>query len=281
MEALVAVVAAVNTAANFLGGIFLKPVELIPGWLSITLVSAFLGVLLLLVFKYTSNQKAIARIRDDIKADMLAIKLFKGSIAVAFHAQARVFASAFKLLFYSILPMLFMIVPVSLVLAQMGMWYQNRPVNAASDEEVILRLTLKKSADEWPDIQLKVQPAWKQKTGPVRVPRKKEIYWKIQPLQEGYHQLQFRVGDRTVEKELAVGQGFMRVSPVRSSRSVGDLLLYPLETPIPLDNIVESVFIDYPDRDSRIYGTDWWVLYFFVVSMLFALLFKPFIKVRM
>jgi len=48
-------------------------------------------------------------------------KLFKGSIHVAFKSQVNIFLASFKLLFQSIVPMLVMILPVSFILAQMGM----------------------------------------------------------------------------------------------------------------------------------------------------------------
>ena len=94
----------INSLTNSFGGFCLSPIAATSGWLSITLISAVLGVMLLLIFKYTSNQKAIAGIRDDIKANLLAIKLFRENIAVTFRSQARVFICSFKLLFHSALP---------------------------------------------------------------------------------------------------------------------------------------------------------------------------------
>jgi len=88
------------------------------------------GFFALIIFKYTSNQKAIGRVRDDIKANLLAVKLFRDNFSVAFRSQARVMAAAVKLLVYSLVPMLVIILPVCLVLAQMGAWYQAPPCAA-------------------------------------------------------------------------------------------------------------------------------------------------------
>ncbi len=66
-----------NSAANGLGRWLLAPTSVLPGWLSATTAAAVTGVLLLAVFKYTSNQRAIKRVRDDINAHLLALKLFK------------------------------------------------------------------------------------------------------------------------------------------------------------------------------------------------------------
>jgi hypothetical protein len=88
------------------------------------------------------------------------------------------------------------------------------------------------------------------------------------------------VGDKRYQKQLAIGEGFMRVSPKRPGAHIGDMFLYPLEKPFASDSPVHSISVDYPARDSRIHGTDWWIVYFFVASMVFAFLCKPFLKVR-
>ena len=71
-----------GAAADVLGRVVLAPLGTLPGWLSATIVAAVTGVLLLVAFKYTSNQRAIKRVRDDIDANLLALKLFKDSTAV-------------------------------------------------------------------------------------------------------------------------------------------------------------------------------------------------------
>ena len=279
MGFLVQLITWVNVVTNAIGGFFLAPVASVPGWFSITVISAVLGVFLLIIFKYTSNQKAIGHVRDDIKANLLAVKLFKDSFSVTFRSQARVFCASFKLLFYSIVPMLVMIVPVILIMAQMSLWYQARPL-LPGDEPVIVRLKLNDNLDTLPQVILESLPAARTMIGPVRVFTKKEIFWKIKPVEDGNYNLIFHIGDRRYEKQLAVGEGFMRLSPKRPGADFVDILLYPLEKPFTSDFLVHSISINYPERDSRINGTDWWIVYFFVVSMIFAFMFKPFLKVR-
>ena len=279
MGFLVQLITWVNVVTNTIGGLFLAPVASVPGWLSITVISAILGVFLLVIFKYTSNQKAIGQVRDDIKANLLAVKLFKDSFSVTFRSQARVFCASFKLLFYSIVPMLVMIVPVILIMAQMSLWYQARPL-LPGDKPVIVKLKFNDNLDTLPQVVLESLPAARTIIGPVRVFTKKEIFWKIKPVEDGSYNLIFHIGDRRYEKQLAVGEGFMCLSPKRPGADFADILLYPLEKPFTSDSPVHSISINYPERNSRIYGTDWWIVYFFVVSMIFAFMFKPLLKVR-
>jgi hypothetical protein len=161
----------------------------------------------------------------------------------------------------------------------MGMWYQARPLRP-SDEPVMVKLKLNNNLDTFPQVTLESLPAARAMIGPVRAFSKKEIYWKIKPIEEGNYNLIFHVGDRRYEKQLAIGEGFMRVSPKRPGPDFSDILLYPLEKPFASDSVVYSISIDYPVRDSRISGTDWWIVYFFIASMIFAFLFKPLLKVR-
>lgn len=278
-DLLIRMLAGINAVANAAGDLLQGPVAACPGWLSLTVMSAAVGVMALIVFKYTSNQQAIGRVRDDIKANLLAVKLYKDSFSVAMKSQARVLAGACRLLLYSLVPMLVLIGPVCLVLAQMGSWYQARPLRP-EDGQVTVQLKVKGAPGVLPPVTLDPLPAARLLAGPVRVSGRGEIYFKLRPLENGTHTLIFHVGDGRYEKQITVGEGFMRVSPKRPGAHLGDVLMYPLEKPFAAGDPVKSISIAYPARDSRIYGTDWWVIYFFLASTAFAVLCKPFLKVR-
>jgi uncharacterized membrane protein (DUF106 family) len=269
----------VNVVTNALGEFLLSLLSSLPGWLSNTIISAVTGVLLLIIFKYTSNQRAIGRARDDIKAHMLALKLFKDSLVVTLKAQGRVFRGAFLLLFHAIRPMLVMIVPVSLLLGQMSLWYQSRPLRGGEEALVVMGLNGDMES-AWPEVSIKSTGGAEVTTGPVRVLSKRQIYWKIKAVEDGYSEIDFGVDGQEIKKELAIGKGFMRVSSKRPGWEWSEILMYPREEAFGPDSAVKSISIDYPERLSRTSGTDWWIVYFFVVSMVFAFIFKPFLKVR-
>ncbi len=279
MDVLARIVTWLNAAANAAGKLLLAPIAVLPGWLSATLSAAVAGVLLLVVFKFTSNQRAIKRVRDDINAQLLALKLFKDSAAVALQAQGRLLLGAFWLLVFAVVPILVMIVPVTLVLGQLGLWYQARPLHVG--EEALVALKLNGGEDSpLPDVSLRPTDALETTVGPVRVPSKREVYWNVTAQQGGTHRVVFDVGGQAVEKELAVGDGFMRVSAVRPGGSLLDALLNPWEAPFGPDSPVRSVEIAYPPRASWTSGTDSWVIYWFVVSMVAALCFRRALNVN-
>lgn len=269
----------INLITNAVLGSALSKITVLPGWLSNTIISAVTGVLILLIFKYTSNQQAIGRVRDNIKANMLALRLFKDELAVTLQSQGRLFRGAFQLLFHSLRPMLVMILPVSLLLAQMGLWYQFRPLLPGEEALVTMKLS-SAAANPLPKARILPHPGIIATIGPVRVPSKNEIYWQIKPLSNGSHQLLFQLENQTFEKQIVVGEGFMRISAVRPGPNWTDIILHPAERPFTSESPVHSISVDYPPRSSWTSGTDWWLVYFFIASMFFALLFKPFLRVR-
>ncbi len=274
------IIAWVNVPINALSRLLLPWIGEVPGWVSNTAISAVTGVVLLVIFKYTSNQRAIGRVRDDIKANMLALKLYKDSISITLRVQGRIFAGAGMLLFHGIRPMLVIIVPVSLLLGQMGLWYQSRPL--AIGEETLISMQLNGTGNSpLPEVSLESTPGAEVVIGSVRDFSTRQIYWKIRASDNGCHHLVFvfKLGRQQFEKQLAVGTGFMRVSTRRPGWHWTDILLHPAEKPFARNSVVQSISIDYPPSKS-FWTVPLWVIYFLAASTVFALAFKPFLKVR-
>jgi len=283
MNVLTQVVIWLNRGANAAGRFLLAPIAHMPGWLSITCLSAILGAVCLVAFKYTSSQQAIRRTRDDIAAHLLAVKLFPDSLLVTLRCQARVLWGAFWLLVLAVVPMLVLIVPVSLVLWQMSLWYDARPLRVG--EEAVVTVTLSRDADlTGPDVQLEPASAVEVVAGPVRIASKHEVCWNIRAREADCRHLVFQVGTQAgapqrATKELVIGDGFMRTSVERPRWYWTDILWQPAEEPFRPDSPIEAIRIDYPPRDSWISGTKGWLIYCFAVSMGFGFCFRPWLKV--
>ena len=283
MNVLAQLVAWLNVAANALGKFLLAPIALLPGWLSITIVSAILGLACLVAFKYTSNQQAIRRVRDDIQAHLLVLKLFPDSLWVTLRAEGRLLRGAVSLLVLAVVPMLVMIVPVSLLLAQLNLWYQVRPLRIGEEAVVTVQLrhpeTGTRAASALPDMRIEPTPAAETVLGPVQVLSKREICWNLKARENGYHRLEFHCDRKIVEKELAIGDGFMRTSAQRPEWCWSDILWQPAEQPFAPDSPVRAIWIDYPGRQSWTSGSDWWLVYCFAASMFFSFCFRPWFRV--
>ncbi len=268
-----------NTWANAIASILLAPIAVLPGWLSITMVAFVTGILMLLAFKYTSNQDAIKRVRNTIKANLWALSLFKDSLAVSFRCQGRILVAACHLILLAIVPMLVMLVPMCLLLGQLSVWYQARPLQVGEETVVTLQIA-EGSWDQFRQVQLAPTSAIGTITGPVRVPSKCMISWKLQPAESGHHRLMFRQDGQTFEKELAVGDGFMQLSARRPAWRCSDVLVFPRERPLAADSPVQSIELVYPARDSWTAGSKSWLIYWFAASMLAALVARPLLRVN-
>ncbi len=269
-----------NQIAGAIAQVLLAPITWLPGWLSATAIAAVTGIVMLLVFKHTSNQVAIKRTRNQIKANLLALSLFKDDLRVGLRVQCALLLEAGRLLALSLVPMLVMLVPMCLILGQLALWYQARPLTVGEEAVVTVRL-----ADDdkqiLPEIRLAPGVPVEITVGPVRVPGKNMVCWKIQTREPGLHQLVFQAGDKRFTKELAVGQGYMPVSLERPSGSMSAILLHPREAPFAADSAVQSIDVAYPDRSSWTTGTDWWMVYWFVASLTAAFAARPFLNVNL
>ena len=248
----------------------------LPIWLGLSLISAVAGVVILVAFGYLSNQAAIVRAKDDIKAHLLALKLFKDELRVTFASQFRLLWAIGRLQRHMLLPILILLLPMVLVLAQMGVRYQWRPLHVG--EQTVIRMKLKGPFGEGADIKVTANPGLVVEAGPV--PGGGEVVWRVRAVEPGTHSLQFQVGESTVEKELVVGDRFQRVSPLRPGRSWTSQILYPVELPLRGELPLESIEVVYPNRESWLYGANYWVLHFFVVSMIVAIVLRPVFNVK-
>ena len=246
---------------------------------ALVVISGVFGVAALLVIRYCSNQTAVGRIKDRINANLLAIKLYKDELRVMFRALPRILWATAKLQAHMIPPLLVMIVPMILVCTQMAGRHEWRPLRVG--ERAVLTISLKPDAPYSAlDITARL-PSGVTMDHRVRATEPRKVSWYVQASQPGRHTLTFPVGGQDITKELVVGDGFERVSPKRHNGGFADSLLYPCEAPIAADSLVESISVALPPLDSWFYGSFWWIIWLLALSIIIALIFKPFLKVKL
>ena len=149
-----------------------------------------------------------------------------------------------------------------------------------SGEEAVIALKLSESKCNGPTVSLEPTDAVEVIAGPVRMRKEREVCWNVKAKKPGGHRLVFQVGGQSFAKELAIGDGFMRVSTRAPGWDWSRILLNPWEPPFWPGEPVYSISVAYPERTSWTSGSGYWVIYWFVVSMIAALCFRGVLKVN-
>ena len=265
----------VNPICTAIGDAVYAVLAPLPPWLGLTVLSSLAGVVMLIAFRYTSNQDGIREAKARIKANLLALKLYKDNVRVTLACQWQLLGAITKLQRHMLFPVMIAMPPMLLTMAQMGVRYQWRPLR--SGETTLVRMHVAEGAGVSDDPVLEPCVGLEVEVGPV--PGGGVFVWRVRAGEPGRYTLRFHVNGRTLEKELVVGEGLQRVSAERPGRRWTTQLLHPAEPRLTGATSVTSIQIDYPASDSWYRGTNYWILSFFVVSMAAALLLKPVFRV--
>lgn len=270
------VLARLNPICSAIGNAVYCVLSPLPAWLELVLLSAVTGMLMLVTFRHTSNQKAIGRARDDITANLLALKLFKDEPRLTLRSQFRVLAALARLQWHMLRPLVIMLLPMMLLLSQMGGRYQWRPLKPG--ERGFVRVRLRPAVTVEPEAVLETDTGAMVEVGPV--PGGGDLVWRLRAEEPGRHQLRLKLNGLILEKDLVVGEGSYRVSAERLRADWAAQIMHPLEPLLPQDGPVESIVVQYPVSRLPLTGDSRWIWTFTLASLLSAGLLRSVVRVR-
>jgi hypothetical protein len=261
-------------------GIFL-PLGFIGPGLAIVVVSFLTGLLMLAVFRWTSNQTGIRKAKTQIKAHLLEIRLYKDNLRQSLKAQGRVLAANVRYIAHALRPMLVMIVPVMLILFQLNLRFGVRALTPGESVLLKVRFTDTTKPEEM-DVRLQVPPGVVLETPPIQIAETREIDWRLSAESSGRYPLLFRSGGTEFSFPLVVGPDRLaKVPNVKPGRLVLDQAAHPGDAPVPKGTPVASVEIAYPSQKLRFLGLNiHWLVAFFGLSIIFGFAFKGVMKVE-
>ncbi len=247
----------------------------------LTLVSLVVAIGMLLVFKHTSNQDALDKIKRKIHASLFEIRLFNDDLVAIMHAQFDILRHNLTYIRLSLWPLVWMMAPLVLVIAQLQFQYAYEGLRTG--EPVLLTVRLK-GADAAsvdapkPSASLDSGSGVRVETPSVWVPGERALVWRISAEQPGDHEITIHVDGATESKTVRVRDNVVRRSPLRVGSSLLDQIIYPAEPPLPASSPIASIELAYPDRSIDVLGVGvHWMIVFFVLSLIFAFaLRKPF-----
>jgi hypothetical protein len=268
----------INFLFNRLFDILFLPFRQLDPWFGMAFISFLTGLLMLFIFRLTSNQEGIKRVKDKIKAHLLELRLFKDNMPVSLSAQGQILRYNLRYLGYSLKPMLVMIIPLILILAQLNLWFGYESLR--SREPAILKVKLEKGARPMElDASIETPAGLEVETPPLRLEEQREIDWRIRARSSGVHELVIKLGGQSLTKAVfADGSRLARISPVKLKGGLIDQVLNPGERPLPSSRSIKSIEVVYPPKRMNFLGLrlHWLVAYFGLSILIGFALKKPF-----
>lgn len=258
---------AVNTVLTRIFDVVLHPFrDVSPLW-SLSLLALLTGLFMLAIFRYTSNQAAIARVKNRLKAHFLEFRLFQDDFGLLMQAQKDILKHNLVYLMHALRPMAVMVIPMLLLLGQLNVRYGYRPLRPG--EMTIVAVTLRQALTTTDKITLQAPQGVMLETQPLRIPQLREVDWRLRPTASGQFWLRIQVGEEAVGTWLTVSNQLVRVAPYITQAGFMQQVLQPADHALSAASLVQAIAVYYPPRQLQIWGWNMhWLVFFFVVSLL-------------
>jgi hypothetical protein len=240
--------------------------------LVVVLVSAIIGLLMVVVFGYTSDQKAIHVAKDQLKAYLLAVRLFQDQIPVVLASYGRILRGTGRYLKLAFKPLLYVIVPLVFLVVQLDRYLGFVPLETGQAFLLKVQTTNPESLDE---VLLQLPPELVTTAPAVHAPSDNEVTWRMAAEKDGNYEINVAVAGQVFSKRAVVSPDMTRVSPVRLRGRFWERMLVSGEPALPDNAPIQSIEVSYPARSIHFAWLDWnWIWLFFVLSLVAGFFFK-------
>src|SRR5207253_5302253 len=244
----------------------------------VILLSLLIGLLMVVVFRYTSDQKAIGRAKDQLKAHLLAVRLFQDQLPVVMRAYTRILQGTGSYLRLAFTPFLIAILPITLLIIQLDRYLGWMPLHPAQTFLIEARVEDPQALNE---VELRLPPELVSSALPVHVPEDKEVVWRITAQREGRYEINIASAGPIVSKQVIVSPWLARVSPIRLRDKFWERILSSGEPALPENSLIQSIAVSYPPRVIGFAWLEWnWIALFFVVSLIAGFIFKSVLGIK-
>lgn len=271
----------VNAIFRQVFDLLLLPFAALPYWVGVTVLGCLLSVAMLWVYKRTSDQDRIDRVKARIFAGIFEIRLYNDDLRAIFRAQGTILKNNLQYFGLSLVPLAWMIIPMVLMIGQLNHHYGYDGL--APGAETLLEAEL---ADGWrehfADLDEDARPPAELEApdgviveGPAYwFPSRETLVWKLEVERRGHYEVAVRLGDgEPYLKSLDATTTIRRRSPVRHAGAFVDQIMRPAEAALPKDALVQRMAITYPEHGvTADVANRVWLM--FLVSIVFAFVIK-------
>ena len=270
----------VNRPLGWIFDLVVLPFRGMPPIVGLTVISLLVSAGMLIGFRAVSDQDALDAVKRRIYGGVYEIRLYKDDLRTIFSAQIGVLRETMTYFRLSMVPMLWMMVPIVIIVSQLQFQYGYESLEPGQTALVKVELTEEAAGrvgeTDGAGVSLEVPDGVRLETPLVWIPSLREAGWRIAAESPGQYELVISIGEETLTKSVRVSGTTVLRSPVRPS-SLLDQLIYPAEAPLPRGSNVEAIRLGYVDAEINLFG--WhthWIIAFFILTMVFAFaLAKP------
>jgi hypothetical protein len=241
-------------------------------------ISLVIGLLMVVVFRYTSDQRAIHVAKDRLKAHLLALRLFQDQIPVVLRSYGRIVLATGRYLRLAFKPLFFVILPLIFLIAQLDRYLGSMPAEVGHPFLIKVRMdepnALNGASLLLPNGLASTAPA-------VHVPSAAEIAWRVVADKPAEYIVHVRAADQTFSKRVVAGSGLSRLSPARLRGKFWERIFVSGEPALPRNGPIEAIDVQYSERDIAFAGFECnWIWLFFILSLAAGFLFKSILGIE-
>lgn len=250
----------------------LSPFQAFSPLVGLSVVSLVVAIGLLLVTRATSNQGAIKDVKRRIQAGIFEVRLFNDDVR-ALESALDILRHNLTYLRLSLAPLPWLMVPLALLTVQLQFYYGYD--GFAPGQSAILKVHVKEAArpsnGTAPAIAVEAPAGLSVQTPLVWMSAQREAAWRIGFDRQGDYELVVTVQGKSVSKRVRVANIVGWRTPGKFAAGFLNEVIYPLEPPISADTFIESIVVNYPEREFNLLGYSvHWMTAFFGMSLLFA-----------
>jgi len=241
-------------------------------------ISLVVGLLMVVVFRYTSDQKAIHIAKDRLKAHLLALKLFQDQIPIVIRSYGCIVMATGHYLRLAFKPLLFVIVPLTFLMLQLDRYLGSVPLEAGHAFLVKVRMDSPETLNE---VSLQLPKGLATTAPAIHIPSESEVVWRVVAEEAGDYMVDVQASGQTFSKRMVVGSGLSRLSSVRLRGKFWERMFVSGESALPDNSLIEAIDVQYPSRNMPFAGFEWnWIWLFFVLSLASGFVFKSILGIE-
>jgi hypothetical protein len=243
----------------------------------VIVLSLVIGLFMVVLFGWTSDQKAIKIAKDQLKAHLLAVRLFQDQLPVVVGAYGKIIRGTGRYIRLAFMPLLYVILPLTALIVYLDHYLGYEPF--APTQSFLVKVQA--APETLNDVQLELPSELKVSAPAVHIPADNEVIWRVVAEKPGSYDVKVAAGGQSFVKQVVVSDKLEGTSLARLRDHFWERMFTSLESALPARSPVQSIAVTYPTREIRFAWIDWnWILLFFVLSMIAGFGFKELLGIE-